>query len=229
MSKVCEVCGKVYLPTEEQQSCPFCRREREWEKLKSMSPNFIFNAFPRGFQKTLLKYYHKDTKNYQAVTKLVQKMYNEEDNCYQSLFLYGDTGEGKTTFACALVEEILRLMFINGEGYFEYKPLYTLYDFFCALKKTYTTFNSFSETEQSILTKLENVPVLIVDDLGIEKGTEWEMYMLYGLVNNRSRELRTTIYTSNYSLEQLAEKIQNDRIVSRIMTTSIVMKHTRKY
>ena len=83
------------------------------------------------------------------------------------------------------------------------------------------------ESETTILEQLENVPLLIVDDLGIEKGTEWEMYMLYGLVNNRSRELRTTIYTSNYSLEKLAEKIQNDRIVSRILSTSIVMNYTR--
>lgn len=227
MSVVCSVCGKEII--REDLGCPFCRRKNEWEKLKHTAPNFIFNQLPLGFQKTLAKHYSSDSKNFHSIDMLIKKMYNKEDDYYQSLFLYGDTGEGKTSFACALTLEMLRRSFIDTACYSEYRPLYTLYDFFCALKNTYSKLGPASDTEKTILEKLETVPILIVDDLGIEKGTEWEMYMLYGLVNNRCRELRTTIYTSNYSLDELADKLQNDRIVSRIVSSSVVMKYARKY
>lgn len=220
MSIHCEVCGREF-EAHLGDACPFCRREKEWVQLKYR----VTNQFPRGIRRSLAKYFHEETANHRKVICLANKLYQADDKYYESVFLYGDTGEGKTTFACALTEEILKRMFILGEGWFGYKPLYTVYDFFCALKNSYS--KMITESEKSILENLENVPVLIVDDLGIEKGTEWEMYMLYGLVNNRSRELRTTIYTSNYSLEQLAEKIQNDRIVSRILSSSLVLNYTR--
>lgn len=224
MTLICKVCGREY-EAHLGDACPFCRREKEWLRISNEAKSSVRQSFPRGIQKSLDKYFHQATQNHKKVVSLANKLYQEDDNYYKSVFFYGDTGEGKTTFACALTEEILRRMFVLGEGWFSYKPLYTVYDFFCGLKNSYS--KMVTESEKGILERLENVPILIVDDLGIEKGTEWEMYMLYGLVNNRSRELRMTIYTSNYSLEELAEKIQNDRIVSRILSTSLIVKYTR--
>lgn len=224
MRIICEECGREY-ETHLGNACPYCRREKEWLRISNEAKSSVRNSFPKGIRNSLSKYFHEETRNYKKVITLTNKLYQEDDDYYKSIFLYGDTGEGKTTFACALAEEILKRKFILGEWFPVYKPLYSVYDFFCVLKKSYSKL--IIESETTILEQLENVPLLIVDDLGIEKGTEWEMYMLYGLVNNRSRELRTTIYTSNYSLEKLAEKIQNDRIVSRILSTSIVMNYTR--
>lgn len=57
--------------------------------------------------------------------------------------------------------------------------------------------------------------ILILDDFGSEKVTDWTLETLYVLINKRYEAKRYTFFTSNYDLDQLAERI-GDRIVSRI-------------
>ena len=58
--------------------------------------------------------------------------------------------------------------------------------------------------------------LLIVDDIGAEKPSEWVRERLLSFINTRVSNELTTIYTSNLSLERLREKM-GDRIVSRII------------
>jgi DNA replication protein DnaC len=63
---------------------------------------------------------------------------------------------------------------------------------------------------------LTKIPVLILDDLGAEKASEWVAETLYILIDDRYGNMKPTVFTSNYSPSELAERL-GDRIVSRIM------------
>ncbi len=79
------------------------------------------------------------------------------------------------------------------------------------------------------LRRLARIPLLLLDDLGSAKASEWVEEITYRLINERYNGLRPTIFTSN--LPATAPKGQGpdltsvlgDRIVSRLaeMTTII--------
>ncbi len=52
-------------------------------------------------------------------------------------------------------------------------------------------------TEYSILKNVIQAEVLVLDDLGAEKSSEWTLSMLYHVINERYNERKTTIITTN--------------------------------
>jgi len=62
---------------------------------------------------------------------------------------------------------------------------------------------------------LESGCVFILDDIGVEKVTEFVEEFMYMLINNQYEKVYPIVITSNLPLSQLAEKL-GDRIVSRI-------------
>jgi DNA replication protein DnaC len=63
---------------------------------------------------------------------------------------------------------------------------------------------------------LERAELLVLDDLGVEKVTDWTVDRLTTLVGTRYDTERPTVVTSNYDLEALANR-GYDRIVSRLL------------
>lgn len=57
--------------------------------------------------------------------------------------------------------------------------------------------------------------ILIIDDIGAEKLTPFVQQITYYLINEREQYERTTIITSNFSLQDIADQI-DVRIASRI-------------
>lgn len=65
------------------------------------------------------------------------------------------------------------------------------------------------------LTALESAPLLVLDDLGREKTSDWTADRLYVLVDARYGARRPTVVTSNFSLDELADR-GYDALVSRV-------------
>jgi DNA replication protein DnaC len=57
--------------------------------------------------------------------------------------------------------------------------------------------------------------LVILDDLGAEKPSDWVEEQLYALIDLRYRMERSTIFTTNCTLKQLENQI-GSRLVSRI-------------
>lgn len=73
------------------------------------------------------------------------------------------------------------------------------------------------------LAALQQVPLLIIDDLGSERPTSWGLARLFDVIDARSSHRRPTFITSNLPLDELvpedaprAEQLAYERIVSRI-------------
>jgi DNA replication protein DnaC len=71
--------------------------------------------------------------------------------------------------------------------------------------------------EQAAIDRLVRVPVLILDDLGIEKDTEFAISTICEIISHRLKADRNgLVVTSNLSLDALASKLHDDRLTSRL-------------
>lgn len=119
--------------------------------------------------------------------------------------LYGDCGTGKTRKAYA----IAKLLKINK---FKVKVINIL-DYLDEVKET---FSMGVYKEKSVLDSTLDYDVIIIDDLGVEKSTEWVMEAVYKLINSIYLDVKKVYITTNLDLNSIASKY-GDRIASRIV------------
>jgi len=141
----------------------------------------------------------------------------------QSLFLTGSCGSGKTHLAVALMNNWFADGMVEGEdgayqsrGRAAFLPAVEL---FLEIKQT---FGKDDASEKAILDRYSDIPLLVLDDLGAEKVSDWSRTVLYLIIDRRYRACRQTIITSNLSHGELAEKL-DDRLASRISEAGVIL------
>lgn len=134
--------------------------------------------------------------------------------------LVGGRGSGKTHMAVGLMRQIAREMIPNPDG--ESRDFnfwfYRVADFYVDLKSNWTDGegNYRQRTERDVIDSYCYGEVVVLDDLGIEKVSDWSRQLLYTLIDKLYGECKRVIFTSNMSLKEISEKI-DDRIASRLM------------
>ena len=76
-----------------------------------------------------------------------------------------------------------------------------------------------------ILRMIKTCRLLIIDDIGAERVTDWVRERMVSIINTRVSNNLTTIYTSNLSPEELRSEL-GDRIASRVLGSSQVVEIT---
>ena len=74
------------------------------------------------------------------------------------------------------------------------------------------------------LAVLKSHPVLVLDDIGAEKATEWAQERLYDIVDFRHANNMPTVVTLNISLSQLGNERVASRLKDRRRSTVLVLK-----
>jgi len=95
-------------------------------------------------------------------------------------------------------------------------------DYFGRLKDTYKK-NS-NKSEYFIIKDLIKYDVLVIDDFGTQRETDWENEKLYELIDGRNNNNKMTIITSNNDFTNIKKDALYDRILSRIMEMCIIYK-----
>jgi DNA replication protein DnaC len=119
----------------------------------------------------------------------------------KDLVLHGVTGCGKTHLAIAALKE-----FKGGKRFMTAPDL---------LLEIRSAFNGGEESEDEIIRKCAEYPLLVLDDLGAEKSTEYSITTLYIIIDRRIRDCKQTIITTNLTLAQIEETL-GARIASRL-------------
>ncbi|MBW5465953.1 ATP-binding protein, partial [Pseudomonas aeruginosa] len=70
-------------------------------------------------------------------------------------------------------------------------------------------------TERDALEELAGFDLLVIDELGAQSGTEYELGLLHEVIDRRYREMRPTVVVSNMSAQEVAKYI-GDRAVDRL-------------
>ena len=127
-----------------------------------------------------------------------------ENRPKRGVFFYGATGTGKTFLAAIIAQSFIR----DGKrvAFFDMPAL------FDAIKHTFDT----NESTADFLNKVCNADLLILDDMGTERVTDWTSEQLYLIVNRRYNANRPLVATSNFDLAGLERRLGNDLTARRI-------------
>ncbi|MGE3275593.1 MAG: ATP-binding protein [Vicinamibacterales bacterium] len=106
----------------------------------------------------------------------------------RGLLLFGPNGVGKTHLAVGILKAVVRAKGARAH-FFETRELLRL------VRDTYN--RSVEETEMEVLGPVLEADVLVLDDLGAERTSEWVQETLGLVVNTRYNARRPTIFTSN--------------------------------
>jgi len=124
------------------------------------------------------------------------------------LIFTGTVGTGKTHLSAAIALKLL-----ESEYTVVFGTVTTL------LSQLRNTYNNDKQNEQEIFNRLVKCQLLILDDLGKEKVSDWVEQTVYELINTRYENNRPLIITTNMTLSNIRDKYQNtgEAIVSRII------------
>lgn len=125
----------------------------------------------------------------------------------ESLYLFGNCGVGKSHLASLIIRQAVNL---GMWSIIHTEPSPMLRAINAALREG-------AESEERAINRFVNASLLVIDDLGTEKVTDYKLEKLYEVINGRDKALRHgLVITSNYSIQQIAERLNDDRIASRL-------------
>lgn len=121
------------------------------------------------------------------------------------LTLVGGVDRGKSHLAVAVSRRWMERGQLARYGY--------VVDLLDELKSTFD--NSAEWTFKRMFDAICNVPLLVLDEMGVEKPTAWAVEKLNSIVNHRYLEGLPLMVTTNLTMLELAERV-DERIASRL-------------
>lgn len=183
-----------------------CDREKEEQEKKRQNcfisktqHQYRFEHCDKDMDKEILRKAQNYVKHFEEMRK---------DNV--GLLLYGNVGSGKTYLACSIANEII-----------------TKYSYTVKVRNFAQILNDLQKGGYNLdrneyIDSITNATLLILDDFGIERNTEYALEQIYNVINARYLKARPTIITTNLNYKDI-EKEQDDIMLGRIYSRIIEM------
>ncbi len=124
-------------------------------------------------------------------TALVQAKFlpkNYQKGKWQGLLFMGGVGVGKTRLVCTMIRD-----YTLNYG------IPCLFKEFSSLLSEIKTGYDQGLSESHVLDKINTIEILVIDELGKGRGSEWELNILDTIISNRYNMRKTTVFTTNYT------------------------------
>lgn len=177
----------------------FEESKRQIDKLRNMS---LMDEKLKG---VTFASYEKTEENAKALN-LAQKYVDRFEEMYekgQGLLFWGDVGTGKSYTAAAICNELLE------------KQVPVIMTSFIKLLKS---MGNFEREDEELIKRLNEAKLLVIDDLGAERGTDFALEKVYDIIDSRYRTGKPIILTTNLALPEMqnCSDIRYNRIYDRI-------------
>lgn len=178
------------------------RRQQEWTK------RLGFSAIPERFQDRTLSSYRATTQDQKYALQFAQRYAKGFDDVLRTgrcaLFL-GRPGTGKTHLAIGIALSIMErghsALFVTAQR---------------AIRRVKDTWRRGSdETETQAVAALVYPDLLILDEIGVQHGSDTEKLILFDVLNERYEQRKPTVLLSNLPIDEVKLYL-GERIFDRI-------------
>lgn len=219
--ELCEKCGEnKYLMVSFANGQPFpvprqcqCKRDEtereEAERERQRQERVIRELKVKGFDRAdmqLWTFDNDDNKHPKAsnFAKRYCKNFERFKEKGTGLLFHGNVGSGKTFLAACVANELM------NQGV---PVLMTNFS------QIINTISGSYDGKQAYIDSMGNFDVLIIDDLGAERYTEYAQEIVFSVIDARVRLRKPLIVTTNLSIAELSgtKDITRERIYSRVL------------
>lgn len=252
--KKCEYCGRKLTPIGleylyanfspdniEYERCTCKKAQDYWRKKDEQDyeiakrnhfREIINNIYKQNyigmkFQNLNFENFNSNSENELAIA--IAKDYvnkNIKSKCTNGLIIMGKSGVGKTHLAASIANKLIENDKIVLMG-----RLTTLLDM---IKET---FKDNMKSENELIELYSNADMIIIDDLGKEKISNWALEKLYTIIENRNENKLPIIITTKFDKQGLIERFSQskdeqlvDAIISKLyqMCYGVTLKSMKK-
>lgn len=197
-----------------EERTPFCmckckaeqaEKERQKEELRKKVDKYQGMAFD---DREMLKWnFENDDGENPTLTEALKRYVEKFPRLVKEgkgLLLHGDVGTGKTFAAVSVANALIQ------KGY----PCRAT-DFSRIVREINSTFDK----KQEYLDEFNRYALLIIDDLGVERDSEYVREIVWSVIDSRSRSGLPFIITTNLNIEEIKnpDSVEKKRIYSRIL------------
>ncbi len=212
---LCQDTGYTATPDGLREKCR-CFRNQEIS-IRYAQSNIQDMISRENFSTLSYEYYQgEDLQHFKAAVELSRKFAeNFREGCH-NLFFYGTVGTGKSFLSGCIANELLQagysVIYFSAAGLFD--------------RLAYFSFDAKGKDMlHAFYGDIYGCDLLIIDDLGTEVTNSFVNSQLFSCLNERSLRQRSTIISTNLSLEELRDRY-SDRIFSRITSGFSLCKLT---
>lgn len=184
------------------------RKHEETMKRLDLMQRIRESGIPNKFLTCRLNNYVADNPGQKKALNIAHGYVEDFDAAYdagRNLLLIGKPGCGKTHIACAIGMEVLEM-----DGTVRYTTVGNMVRRF-----TDTWRNRDGETESKVLADLTSAHLLILDEAGVQSGSDVEINKITEVIDGRYSKQIPTILVSNLGLDNL-KPLLGDRVIDRL-------------
>jgi len=204
----CPKCSEEQKAKEESEQKQREEREKQERRRKMIEGNIGRAMIPSRFKlhsfESFVPKCDKQEKRKQTCFDYAER-FEEMDKLGRCLIFCGKTGTGKTHLSCSIANHILQkgctAVFMS------------VLDAVGSVKETFT--KGSDKTEREAIRWFLNPDLLILDEVGVQFGTDAEKMILFQIINKRYEEMKPTILISNLGAEELKDYV-GDRVIDRM-------------
>lgn len=190
------------------------RQEAEYKKEAEKQIELMYSKamIPLRFRDCSFDNYKVDGVGQEKAFKISKEYYNnfsEIKKTGSSLFYCGNYGTGKTHLAIAILLQLIRDKKTTGI----YSTTMRM------IRDIRSSYGNKLVSEQDIIDNYVRAGLLVLDEVGVQMGTEAEKLLIYEVINGRYENFKPTILISNLSVNEMTEYL-GARSIDRLKSKS---------